>query len=304
VNVIVLGSINMDLVVRTSRIPLVGETLSGTTFETTPGGKGANQAVACARLGANTTLLGCVGQDVFAQTLVDSLANNRVDISHIERVATSSGVALITVSEQGDNTIVVVAGANDQVGATALRQLDSLLKAGDILLLQLEVPMEGVINAAKLAHHRGATVILDPAPARELPAELYPYIHIITPNQTEAGILAQQRVESKNDAEQVARVLQGRGVPHVVVKLGGEGVIYAHGNDLHHLPTFKVDVVDTVAAGDAFNGGLATALAQGLPMLEALRWGLASGAMCVTRRGAQTAMPTREEVLGLLGHSG
>ncbi|MBC8098890.1 MAG: ribokinase [Armatimonadetes bacterium] len=300
-SIIVFGSINMDLVVRTARIPLPGETLSSSVFETTPGGKGANQAVACARLGAPTAMLGCVGDDGFGVALLASLAANGVAVDQVEQVAdVSSGIALITVDAAGANTIVVVAGANEQVGGTALASLDATLKPGDVLLLQLEIPLSAVMAAAKLGYERGATVILDPAPARALPPELYPYLTIITPNQTEAGILVGDTIDTLAAAETATQQLLARGVAQVIIKLGADGIFYADAHGSQHLPTFAVTVVDTVGAGDAFNGGLAAGIHSGLPLIEALRWGLASGALCVTKRGAQIAMPSRAELLALL----
>jgi ribokinase len=299
--VISFGSINMDLVVRAPRLPQPGETLLGSRFVAVPGGKGANQAVAAARLGVPTHMIGCVGTDAYGQPLIENLQRSGVQTAGIQAVEGSSGVALITVSEAGANTIIVVAGANEAVGEAALRALETL-ESGDVLLLQLEIPLPVVVQAAQMGARRGAFVILDPAPAQALPPTLYPSITMITPNQSEAEQLVGFAVNTPQDGQRAAEQLVSWGVAHAVVKMGGSGAVYASAEAPPlHLPPHEVPVVDTVAAGDAFNGGTAAGLAQGLPIAEALRWGMATGALCVTRHGAQEAMPTRDEVIALLG---
>jgi ribokinase len=299
-SVVVFGSINMDLVVRAPRLPAPGETLTGHTFFSVPGGKGANQAVACGRLGMLTKMVGRVGQDVFAVALRESLAAAGVDIAGVVATEGPSGVAAIAVDDAAENTIVVVPGANGAVGAEDVARLDAALAGARVLLLQLEVPLDAVVAAARAARRRGVTVVLDPAPARELPAELYPLADIITPNETEAGILLGFPVRDEAAAERAARGLLARGVGRVVLKLGGRGVYAADPSAGALHPAFPVTPVDTVAAGDAFNGGLAAALSEGRPFEEALRWGLAAGAISVTRAGAQPSMPSRAELLALL----
>lgn len=299
-SVVVFGSINMDLVVRAPRLPAPGETLTGHTFFTAPGGKGANQAVASGRLGAPTRMVGRVGQDVFAAALRQSLADAGVDTAAVVEAPGPSGVAAIAVDDAAENTIVVVPGANGLVGAEDVARLDAALGGASVLLLQLEVSLDAVVAAARAARRYGATVVLDPAPARVLPPELYHLVDIITPNETEAAILLGLPPGVELDYERAAAELLARGVSRAVIKLGGRGAYAADasGGALH--PAFPVTPVDTVAAGDAFNGALAAALSEGRPFAEALRWGLAAGAIAVTRPGAQAAMPSRAELLSLL----
>jgi ribokinase len=299
--VVVLGSINMDLVVKTPRFPMPGETLIGHTFFTAPGGKGGNQAVAVGKLGVAVVMVGRVGNDVFGETLLTSLKQNGVDTVAVTRDDEHpSGTAVIFVDDQAENEIVIVAGSNGAVGNAELKQLDTVLQAGDQLLLQLEVPIETVSEAAKMACKKGAMVIFDPAPVRSLPDEIFEYIDVITPNETEASTLVGFEVNDEASAGEAAKVLRARGVRQVVIKMGGKGAYCDDGQQAVFLPAYQVDAVDTVAAGDAFNGALAAGLAEGLPMQEALRWGMAGGAISTTRSGAQPSLANREELLTLL----
>jgi ribokinase len=303
-SIVIFGSINMDLVVRTPRLPAPGETLTGHTFFTAPGGKGANQAVACARLGAQAHMIGRVGDDVFGTTLRGSLRDYGVDVAGVSTSAGPSGVAVIAVDDSAENTIMIIAGANRTIGPGDLVLLESALAGARVLLLQLEMPIEAVIAAAQAARRRGVTVILDPAPALPLPPDLYSATDLITPNEIEAAALVGFAVRDEGDAARAARVLFERGVRAAIIKLGSRGAYWTDGAQGGLAAAFQVEAVDTVAAGDAFNGGLATALDAGLPLAEALRWGLAAGALSVTRPGAQQSMPAREEVLALLGRAG
>jgi ribokinase len=300
VTVVVFGSINMDLVVRTPRLPAPGETLTGYTFFTAPGGKGANQAVACARLGAPTRMVGRVGDDLFGEQLRASLRSFGVQDDGVLTTPGPSGVALIAVDDLAENTIVIVPGANGSVSIADIPRLEAVLDGARILLVQLEVPIETVVAAARAAHTRGVTVMLDPAPALPLPDELYALADIITPNEHEAATLTGIAVRDDQGAIAAARALIARGARRVAIKLGARGALTADTEGEQFWSSFTVTPVDTVAAGDAFNGGLAVALSEGRSFDEAIRWGLAAGALSVTRHGAQPSMPERNEVLTLL----
>lgn len=296
-SVLIFGSINIDLVTRTPRLPQPGETLTGYQFETIPGGKGANQAVAVARLGIPTQMIGRVGGDSFGQELLTSLQASGVGCDRvITDTSTSSGIAVIAVDDRGENHIILVPGANGQVGEADVDRLGQVLPSAKVLLLQLEVPQVAVVAAARAARGAGVTVILDPAPApEEFAAELYGAIDILTPNQTEASALVGFAVEVET-AAQAAQVLHQRGVKTVVIKLGSQGAFCSSEASSFLTPAFPVQVVDTVAAGDAFNGGLAAALAAGRSFAEAAQWASAVAALSVTQAGAQPSMPTRDRV--------
>lgn len=301
-NIVVFGSINMDLVVQVPRLPLPGQTLTGRQFYRTPGGKGANQAVGCARLGVPTGFVGRVGNDVFADELVASLANSGVDTSFLVRDADHvSGIASIAVAEDGQNTIVVIPGANGCFDETDLSRLEAALAQARVLLLQLEIPVEMVVAAARAAHERGVFVILDPAPAQSLPPELYSLVGIITPNEREAHELTSIPADTQAGAREAARVLLDRGVRQVIIKRGKDGAYWTDGTDSLFVPSFDVSVVDTVAAGDAFNAGLAVAISMQMSMPQALRWATAAGALATTKHGAQPSMPSYNAVLELSG---
>jgi len=303
-SIVVFGSINMDLVARSARLPKPGETLTGHSFQTIPGGKGANQAVACARLGAATLMVGRVGGDVFGKNLKEQLGSAGVDHVNVAvDTNTSSGVALIAVEDSAENFIIVVPGANGQVGEQDLQRLDGVLNKSKVLLLQLEVPMETVTAAAKMAKEKGVKVILDPAPAQALPPEIYPLLDIITPNETEAERLVGFPIKTNADAIDAAALLREKGVQNVIIKMGGRGALALLDDKAKFYEPFRVKAVDTVAAGDAFNGALAAALSEDKPIEEAVRWGMAGGALSVTKEGAQPAMPERKELLSFLERS-
>ncbi len=301
----IFGSLNMDLVCRTPRLPQPGETLLGTGFATVPGGKGANQAVAAARLGAPTTMVGRVSDDAFGKELIQSLEAAGVDASGVAVDGDApTGVAAIAVDDAGQNTIVVVPGANGQVGDGDVDRLSAQLSPGDLLLLQFEVPLPAVIAAAKVAKNRGATVMLDPAPApadltANQTADCFAAVDILTPNQIEASQITGLPVTDIATATAAARQLVQRGVGIAVVKLGGQGAVVAVPDTTFHQPALPVSVVDTVAAGDAFNGGLAVGLAEGMALVEAVQFATAVAAATVMQPGAQGAMPTRSQVTAL-----
>lgn len=287
-SIIVFGSINMDLVTTTSRLPLPGETLIGQDFFTVFGGKGANQAIACGKLEMPTEIVGRVGGDQFGQELLANLQGAGVGTRavQIDR-ATSSGVAAIAVAADGENQIIVIPGANGKISTTEVNRVEDFLPKAALLLLQLEIPLEMVIAAAQAAHRKGVFVILDPAPMPKIfPPELYSLVDLITPNQVEASQLLGFSVDDRASATRAAQELRQRGVKNAVVKLGAQGAVCATPEDCFLIPAFPVETVDTVAAGDAFNGALAAGLFQGLPLKEALTWAAAAGAIATTKPGA------------------
>ncbi|BAU06813.1 ribokinase [Fischerella sp. NIES-3754] len=293
--VIVFGSINLDLVATAPRLPLPGETLLGHDFLKVPGGKGANQAVALARLGIPTQMVGRVGAQSFSAELIESLQAAGVQTENVLVDETvSSGVAIIIIDDTGQNQIVVIPGANGCVNQEDVTRMSRLLPESSALLLQLEIPLSTVVAAAQTATTAGVTVILDPAPAQSnLPNELYPLVDIITPNEVEAGQLMGFPVDGQESAKKAAEALLNRGVKNAIVKLGAQGVVCATSAETFFVPAFPVKAVDTVAAGDAFNGGLAAAISQGLPLRQAIVWGAAAGAIAATKLGAQTSLPDR-----------
>ncbi len=311
-HVTVLGSINMDLVVYTDRLPSSGETVLGTSFQTFPGGKGANQAVAAARMGARVAMLARVGDDAFGGQLMTNLRANWVDADWVKRTDTASGTALITVDREGRNTIVVVPGANGEVLPADLDSWQDALTAADVLMMQLEIPLETVLEAARRAMAAGAVVVLNPSPARPLPEELLSLVDVLVMNEPETALISGMGAATQDQIEQAASALLERGVGWVVVTLGEEGALAVSRAGTILSPGFKVKVVDTVAAGDAFTGALAAALAEGVSKVkpagraalqealegrrDILRIANAAGALAVTVRGAQPSLPTRAQV--------
>lgn len=300
-SVLVFGSLNMDLVTRTHRLPQPGETIAGYSFETLPGGKGENQAVAVARLGVPVRMSGRVGGDEFGKMLIESLQLAGVNCEGVKvDESTSSGVAAIAIDDSGENHIIIVPGANGQVNLSDVDRLPLL--ASKVLLLQLEIPLAIVLAAAQAAQQVGVTVILDPAPApTQLPAELYAAVDILTPNQVEAEQLTGIAVQDEASAVRAARRLRQQGVETVIVKMGAQGALCATAAGEFWVSPFDVRAIDTVAAGDAFNGGLAAAFAEGRSLSEACQWGAATGALATTVKGAQSAMPSRAELMKLIG---
>ena len=249
-------------------------------------------------------MVGCVGADIFGRQLKQALGDAGVDHTHVAvEASVSSGAALIAVGDSAENMIIVIPGANGQVGAEALEKLPGLLAQARVLLLQLEIPMATVVAAAKIASQHGVQVILDPAPARMLPEALYPWLDIVTPNETEAELLVGFPIDSKTAAAEAALVLQRRGAKNVILKMGRRGAYALTDSQALLYAPFPVTALDTVAAGDAFNGALAVALSENKPLAEAIRWGMAGGALAVTRAGAQAAMPARSELLTMLGRT-
>lgn len=300
----VVGSLNMDLVARTHHIPQPGETILGGELHTLPGGKGANQAVAAARLGASVAMVGRVGQDAFAGPLLDNLAAVGVDHTFVSRdPAAATGVALIVVDDAGQNSIVVTSGANMRLQPADIDAAETAVAAARVLLLQLESPLEAVTRAAEVAHTHGVKVILNPAPAQPLPVSLLALVDFLIPNETETALLTGKSIDSQAQAKAAAAELRQSGVGTVILTLGERGALLAGPTETKLFPAFKVTPVDTTAAGDAFVGGLAVALAEGKSLAEAVRWGNAAGALAATHLGAQPSLPTRQALETLLNNS-
>lgn len=293
----VVGSLNMDLVIKASKLPELGETVTGGQFGTFPGGKGANQAVAAARLGAHVTMVGCVGGDAFGEQLRSGLAQDGIDISHIRRDADApSGVVFITVDDRGRNTLVVAPGANSRLTPADVDAAADAIKSSQFLLVQLEIPLVVVIHAAQVARRAGCRVILDPAPARPLPAELYRNVYLVNPNEVEAKLLTGITITDERDAARAAESFLSKGCEVAVIKLGERGAFLASDSNRQLMPAVPVNAVDSTAAGDAFAGALAVALAEGNALDAAVRFANATAALSVTRMGAQPSMPRRDEV--------
>jgi ribokinase len=297
--ILVVGSLNMDLVGCASSIPVVGETVTGHTFFEEPGGKGANQAYAAARLGGRVAMLGRVGSDDYGRRMRANLERVGCDVSGVLPIPDcASGIALIFVADSGQNSIIIVPGANGRFAPEDLDAVAEHFKDAALVLLQLENPVPTVMAAARAARRAGARVILDPAPAQTLPDELFRLVDVLTPNETEAAILAglsPKRLDAHH-AMAIAHSLQERGAPAVIVKLGEQGCVLAAQGAARHLPAPRVEAVDTTAAGDVFNAGLAVALSEGMDLASACRFASRAAAVSVTRMGTQVAAPTRDEV--------
>jgi ribokinase len=283
----VIGSINMDLVTSTGIIPKVGETVLGDSFHTIPGGKGANQAVAAARIGADVTLIGCVGDDAFGKTLIDHLKRQGIHTERVETATnTSTGIASITLSHS-DNSIIVVAGANHYVTPELIDKNEDIISNSSMLLLQLEIPLESVIRAVELAKKHNIPVILNPAPIQRLPKELLEMVDFLTPNEHEQELLLSSIDGTKEEEDRIRA--------KCIVTKGSKGVMVYENGEVE-IPSFQVEAVDTTGAGDSFNGALAVALCKGLTLVDACRFANVVGAISVTKLGAQSGMPTRNEV--------
>jgi ribokinase len=297
--IVVVGSLNMDLVTRAARRPQRGETLTGESFGMFVGGKGLNQAIAAARQGAGVRMVGRVGADDFGRRLRQTLAAVGVDVQYVaEDGAAGTGVATITLDAEGDNSIIVVPGANGRVGREDVERAAEAIAAADLLMLQLEVPLEAVLRAAEIARAAGVRVLLNPAPApaSPLPDELLRLVDVLTPNETETQALSGLSAADDESAARAAAALRARGVGAVVLTLGARGALLADGERTLHVPGYVVQVVDTTAAGDAFCGALGTQLARGRSLEAAVRYANAAGALATTVLGAEPAMPGREAV--------
>ncbi|AUC42834.1 Ribokinase [Dickeya solani RNS 08.23.3.1.A] len=294
---VVLGSINADHILNLAQFPRPGETVIGKQYGVAFGGKGANQAVAAGRSGADIEFIACVGADDIGERIRQQLIKDRIDVSAVEAIpGQTTGVALIFVNVEAENMIGIHAGANAAVTPDYLNRYQQKIIDASALLMQLESPLETVTAAARLAHDHGTKVILNPAPACSLPDELLSLVDMITPNETEAQILTGVTVETEDDAQRAAQVLHNKGIATVLITLGSRGVWLSEQGKGQRIPGFRVKAVDTIAAGDTFNGALVTALLESRPMEAAVKFAHAAAAIAVTRHGAQPSVPWREEI--------
>lgn len=294
--IMVIGSANMDLIIQVEHIPVPGETILGGEFLTASGGKGANQAVAAARLGGDTSFVACIGEDSFGEQLISNYCKDNINIKHIKRSTKPSGVAMIYVAKNGENSISVAPGANALLTPQDLDKLTAQFAHSQIVLTQLETPIETIMRAGELAKNNQCLFVLNPAPAQSLPDTLYPLIDIITPNETEAALLTGIEVTDESSALTAAKVLFNRGVSNVIITMGAKGAFFYDGNISTLIPTHKVAAIDTTAAGDTFNGALVSALAQNNTLLDAIAFANKAAALSVTKLGAQTSIPYLDEV--------
>ncbi|HAS0716248.1 TPA: ribokinase [Enterobacter hormaechei subsp. steigerwaltii] len=304
-NLVVLGSINADHILNLETFPTPGETVTGNQYQVAFGGKGANQAVAAGRSGANIAFIACTGDDDTGERVRKQLASDNIDIAPVSVVAgESTGVALIFVNAEGENVIGIHAGANAALTTERVEAQRGIIAGAEALLMQLESPVEGVLAAAKIAHENHTSVVLNPAPARVLSDELLALVDIITPNETEAEKLTGIRVENDDDAARAALALHEKGIGTVIITLGSRGVWASVNGEGRRVPGFKVKAIDTIAAGDTFNGALVTALLEGKAMDDAIRFAHAAAAIAVTRKGAQPSVPWRKEIDEFLSQQG
>ena len=304
-NLVVLGSINADHILNLETFPTPGETVTGNQYQVAFGGKGANQAVAAGRSGANIAFIACTGDDDTGERVRKQLASDNIDIAPVSVVAgESTGVALIFVNAEGENVIGIHAGANAALTTERVEAQRGIIAGAEALLMQLESPVESVLAAAKIAHENHTSVVLNPAPARVLSDELLALVDIITPNETEAEKLTGIRVENDDDAALAALALHEKGIGTVIITLGSRGVWASVNGEGRRVPGFKVKAIDTIAAGDTFNGALVTALLEGKAMDDAIRFAHTAAAIAVTRKGAQPSVPWRKEIDEFLSQQG
>ncbi|MBN2410908.1 ribokinase [candidate division KSB1 bacterium] len=296
-NIVVIGSSNTDMIIKVPRIPKPGETILGGTFSTAAGGKGANQAVAAARAGGNVTFVARVGDDMFGNEAIKGFKDDGINVDYVIKDKTApSGVAEIFVADDGENSIAVASGANANLSPADVGKAESVIANADIVIMQLETPVETIEAAAGLAHENGVKVILNPAPAQPLPDNLLKLINVLTPNESEAELLTGIQVTDTASAKIAAEKLHQKGIPMVIITMGASGVYASAPEFTGPIPGFKVKAVDTTAAGDVFNGALAVAMAGNQPLTGAIRFANAAAAISVTQLGAQPSAPGRETI--------
>lgn len=300
-NICVIGSLNMDLVVNVDTMPKPGQTIIGSNFKEVPGGKGANQAVAMARLNGNVSMIGKVGEDGFGQTLINSLKNDKVDTTYIQTSKGATGVALITVDKNAQNSIVVSPGANFEVKEDDIDNNIEAIKNSDIVVLQLETPLNTIKYALNKAKELNKYTILNPAPAVKLDDEIIKNVDLLTPNETELEIISGVSIETEEDIQKAAQIMIEKGVKELIVTLGSKGSLYINKEKSMFKKAYKVEVVDTTAAGDSYTGALAVALSQDKNIEDAMDFASKVGALSVLKEGAQSSLPTLEDVKNFRG---
>ena len=300
-NICVIGSLNMDLVVNVDTMPKPGQTIIGSNFKEVPGGKGANQAVAMARLNGNVSMIGKVGEDGFGQTLINSLKNDKVDTTYIQTSKGATGVALITVDKNAQNSIVVSQGANFEVKEDDIDNNIEAIKNSDIVVLQLETPLNTIKYALNKAKELNKYTILNPAPAVKLDDEIIKNVDLLTPNETELEIISGVSIETEEDIQKAAQIMIEKGVKELIVTLGSKGSLYINKEKSMFKKAYKVEAVDTTAAGDSYTGALAVALSQDKNIEDAMDFASKVGALSVLKEGAQSSLPTLEDVKNFRG---
>ena len=300
-NICVIGSLNMDLVVNVDTMPKPGQTIIGSNFKEVPGGKGANQAVAMARLNGNVSMIGKVGEDGFGQTLINSLKNDKVDTTYIQTAKGATGVALITVDKNAQNSIVVSPGANFEVKEDDIDNNIEAIKNSDIVVLQLETPLNTIKYALNKAKELNKYTILNPAPAVKLDDEIIKNVDLLTPNETELEIISGVSIETEEDIQKAAQIMIEKGVKELIVTLGSKGSLYINKEKSMFKKAYKVEAVDTTAAGDSYTGALAVALSQDKNIEDAMDFASKVGALSVLKEGAQSSLPILEDVENFRG---
>ena len=285
----------MDLVIKTDRIPQLGETIVGRDFSTIPGGKGANQATAAARTGCQVEMIGAVGNDIYGKQLLETMRSNNIGSEGVRVVETSSGIAVITVYE-GNNFIITDTGANGDVTYDWIEKNRTIIESADIVVMQFEIPMDTIVKTAKLAHELGKFVIINPAPAKEFPKELCEYADIMIPNETEAELILGVKLNTIEDAKAAILKMYELGIKHPIITLGAQGCVYGENGEVKHMPAFVVKAVDSTGAGDSFIGGICKGLSDGKTLTESLAYARGVSAISVSRFGATASFPYEAEV--------